>query len=291
MKNDPKGDARRLSARVAPKRRPKVRLEDANAQPALWRGRVLVWFSCGAASAVALKAALEKYVPLGYEVLGVYCDTSKDEHPDNARFLSDVERWLGVKIVKLKSEKYDTVFDVFDDFKFIMSPQGAPCTGQLKRAVGNTFRAVGDVNVYGYTADPREIDRALRYIEQNFDQLTDFVLVEAGITKAQCFDIVKAAGIELPVMYRLGFANNNCLGCVKVRSLNYWLKIRHYFPQRFARMAAKHRELNFKLIKFQRDGIVIRWFLDEIPADMQPDLSNVEGEGDAECGVLCTASA
>lgn len=39
------------------------------------RGRVLVWFSCGAASAVAAKLAVDKYRNDSVEVL--YCDTLK----------------------------------------------------------------------------------------------------------------------------------------------------------------------------------------------------------------------
>ncbi len=38
--------------------------------------RIVVWFSCGAASAVAAKLAVEKY----NNVMVVYCDTG-GEHP------------------------------------------------------------------------------------------------------------------------------------------------------------------------------------------------------------------
>ena len=48
--------------------------------------RVLVWFSCGAASAVAAKMSVEKY---GDRCEVVYCDTLKYEHSDNLRFLLD----------------------------------------------------------------------------------------------------------------------------------------------------------------------------------------------------------
>ena len=56
--------------------------------------RHLVWFSCGAASAVTAKLAVEKY-PHTAEIL--YCDTLAYEHYDNARFMSDVSRWSGEK--------------------------------------------------------------------------------------------------------------------------------------------------------------------------------------------------
>lgn len=139
------------------------------AQAALWEGRVLSWFSCGASSAVALKLALKKYE--GRIIEAVYCDTSADEHPDNQRFARDVAEWLGIEIKSLNHPQFRTVFDVFDKTQFIASPEGASCTGFLKKAVGRAYRSVGDVNIYGFTADRREIERAekyaMNYPEQN----------------------------------------------------------------------------------------------------------------------------
>ncbi len=57
--------------------------------------RVLCWFSCGAASAVATKLAIETY---GDRCEVLYCDTLKYEHPDNARFMADVQNWVGKEI-------------------------------------------------------------------------------------------------------------------------------------------------------------------------------------------------
>ena len=44
--------------------------------------------------------------------------------------------------------------------------------------------------------------------------------------------MVERAGIELPVMYRLGYDNNNCIGCVKGGE-GYWRAIREDFPAQF----------------------------------------------------------
>lgn len=53
--------------------------------------RVLSWFSCGDASAVAAKLAVEKY---GDRCEVLYCDTFAFEHPDNRRFFNDTQQWL-----------------------------------------------------------------------------------------------------------------------------------------------------------------------------------------------------
>jgi hypothetical protein len=51
--------------------------------------RVVSWFSCGAASAVATKLALRD----SPDAVVAYCETGA-EHPDNERFLADCERWF-----------------------------------------------------------------------------------------------------------------------------------------------------------------------------------------------------
>ena len=66
-------------------------------------GRVLAWFSCGDASAVAAKLAVEKY---GDAVIGVNCALPNDEHPTNTLFREDLERWVGKKVVTIRGELF-----------------------------------------------------------------------------------------------------------------------------------------------------------------------------------------
>jgi len=47
-------------------------------------------------------------------------------------------------------------------------------------------------------------------------------------------------------MYKLGYKNNNCIGCVK-GGKGYWNKIRVDFPEHFARMSKIERELNIRM--------------------------------------------
>jgi len=86
--------------------------------------RVIVWFSCGAASAIALQLALEKYPRENYDVVPVYCNTSLDEHPSNALFMKAVEEWLGVQVTIIASEKYKSVEDVFEARRYMAGIKG-----------------------------------------------------------------------------------------------------------------------------------------------------------------------
>ncbi len=83
--------------------------------------RHVAWFSCGAASAIAAKLTVEKY---GAAARVVYCDTLSTEHPDNARFFTDVQRWIGVTIEVIRSSKYASIDDVFERARYMSSIAG-----------------------------------------------------------------------------------------------------------------------------------------------------------------------
>lgn len=229
--------------------------------------RTLCWFSCGDASAVAAKFALSLYENV--EVL--YCDTFAYEHPDNRRFFNEVQTWLDTPIKILRSEKYTDIYDVFHKTKFLNGPHGARCTTELKKNVRKKYQKVDDVHIFGYTVEEKH--RIDRFRKENPDLIAKFPLFDHGITKADCHRIIHNAGIELPVMYRLGFHNNNCIGCVKGKK-GYWNKIRIHFPEIFWKMARLERELDFALC-----GV----FLDELP----PNAGRYIDEPSIECGVLC----
>ena len=91
------------------------------------------------------------------------------------------------------------------------------------------------------------------------------------------------------MMYRLGYKNNNCIGCVKGQA-GYWNKIRVDFPERFAEMAAIERELKRTICKreWKENGVRKREriYLDE----MSPTLGHYASEPSISCGVLCQSA-
>ena len=170
--------------------------------------RTLCWFSCGAASAVATQLALRKYPDLI-----IACCTIANEHEDNERFLKDCEDWYGREILRLKSDKYKDAWDVWEKTKWLVGPKGARCTTELKKSVRHKFQLADDIQIFGFTFEER--DRESRFRKQNFEVILESPLIENKLTKQDCFNIVQEAGIELPAMYKLGYKNNNCIGCVK----------------------------------------------------------------------------
>lgn len=239
--------------------------------------RVLVWFSCGAASAVAAKKTLWRYPDA--EIL--YCDTLKYEHPDNRRFMDDVSKWLGKEIKILKSDKYEDIYDVYDRTGWLVGPGGARCTTELKKNVRKAYQREGDVHVIGYTAEEQK--RMDQIEESEWDVDFWWVLKEHKITKKDCYRILQDECIELPMMYKLGYNNNNCIGCVKGQQ-GYWNKIRVDFPEMFEKMAKQERKMNVAINKtYAGDGKRKRVFLDEL----DPKAGRGVKEPDIDCGVMC----
>ena len=240
--------------------------------------RIVSWFSCGAASAVATKLAIAEHK----DVEVVYCEVI-EEHPDNKRFLTDCEEWFGQKITILGNDKYKrSIYEVFDKTRYLAGHAGARCTLELKKNVRKEFELPNDIQVFGYTAE--EQNRVDRFIDANNDVDIVAPLIDRGLTKQDCLAMVVDAGIELPEMYRLGYKNNNCRGCVKAQSPAYWKKIQIDFPEYFNKMLAQEKRLNVRICKATIDGVSdVRMQLDELPEHIKPMDDTI----DVQCGIFC----
>jgi len=238
---------------------------------------ILCWFSCGAASAYATKLAIEKY---GDDCGVVYCDTLEYEHPDNRRFMSECETWFNKEIKLLRSDKYSDIYDVFDKTGWLVGPAGARCTTELKKKVRRNYQKTGDLHIFGYTIEETHRREQLRIGEPDLN--CEFPLIDKGITKRGCLEALHKAGIEIPMMYRLGYANNNCIPCVK-GGAGYFNRIRRDFPDAFKKMAEQERKMNVAILKKEINGERVQIFLDELP----PTMGRMDAEPNIECGVLC----
>ena len=82
-------------------------------------------------------------------------------------------------------------------------------------------------------------------------------------------------------MYELGYANNNCVGCVK-GGMGYWNHIRKDFPKVFESRAKLEREVGHSMLK-DKNGPV---YLDEL----DPNRGDMNTEIMPDCGIMCYLS-
>lgn len=249
--------------------------------------RTVCWFSAGAASAVATKIAIDEFGKTGpLSVFSIYLAT---EHIDNDRFLEECSKWFARPIEQLADKTYHAnPLEVFERQRFLISAKGAPCTRILKREVRERHQHPNDRHVFGFTYE--EQGRYDRFIDAN-NVDCDAPLIRHKLTKKDCFGLLQAAGIDIPAMYRLGYKNNNCIGCVK-GGAGYWNKIRRDFPDTFERMAQIEERIGRSVIRvvtgYEMKNGKRRAIKSPLPLRQLPtDMGRYEDEGDIECGAAC----
>ena len=239
---------------------------------------IVVWFSCGAASAVAAKLTLEKYG--NSHTVRIVNNPVIEEDPDNLRFLKDVEKWLGVTIEFASNSKYpdNSAKIVWQERKFMSGVKGAPCTTQLKKEARYEWEKNNkhDYLVMGFTKDEKA--RHDRFaLTERINILP--ILIDANLSKNDCFEVLKQAGIELPRVYKMGYPNANCIGCVKATSPTYWNLVKEQHPSVFWDRAIQSRDIGVKLVRHKGKRI----FLDQLP----DDAKGHKLKSMPDCGIFC----
>lgn len=220
---------------------------------------IAVWFSCGAASAVAAYLTVKKYGDKNNVM--IFNNPVDEEDEDNRRFLNDVEFWIGRKIKASINSKvgHSSAEKIWTDRKYMSGNKGAPCTLMLKKQARyeQEGSVVIDYHVLGFTFN--EENRHNRFIKYERENVLP-VLIDEKLTKDDCFLFVLKNGIKLPRVYEF-LDNANCIGCVKSSGIDYWQRIRKHYPIIFTKRCIQSRLIGCKLVRYKKKRI----FLDELP--------------------------
>lgn len=240
---------------------------------------ITVWFSCGAASAVAAKKTIDIY---GRDNRIRVVNTPVDEEDsDNKRFLKDVEFWIGQKIETAINPNFfsSSVVDVWDKKKYMSGVYGAPCTKILKKEARYYWEKnnKSDFIVLGFTSEEKQRHERFTLTERSN---VIPVLIDLELTKKNCVQILLQDGIKLPRVYDLGFPNANCIGCVKSSSPTYWNLVRKTYPEVFKQRSEQSRSLGCRLVVVKGERI----FLDELSEDQKGADLKYYG---SDCGIFC----
>lgn len=236
--------------------------------------RTLLWVD-GVNSAVMAHFVLQE-IP---SAIVAHCDLGDSVHVDSRRFIDDLENWYARPILRLKSEIYANVDEVFEHRHYLAGVNGAPCTGEMKFTPRMNYQLPSDTHYWGYTADGRDTKR-FRDMQKHYPSLKQrSPLIDIGMKKRDTHAYLAEAGIRRPYVYEIGMPNGNCLCCVKASSPNYWAHQRKHFPLVFARRAAQCRKYGARLTRIKG----VRIFIDEIPLDWPTEIKDNFGG----CGFHC----
>ncbi len=213
----------------------------------------------------------------------IYIDIA-DQHKDSIRFIKDCEKAIGKKIEILSSAEYKSVEDCVKVFGGFRNPSNnfAPCTNWLKKRVRKEWEEQHKdcelTYVWGF--DLKEKNRAERTIEANPQANHEFSLIDKCLSKEEVHGLFERTfDFKRPLMYDLGYPNNNCIGCVK-GGMGYWNNIRKDFPEVFKARSELERQVGYAMLK-DSNGKPI--FLDEL----EPTRGNMNTEIFPDCGIMC----
>lgn len=231
------------------------------------------YFSAGVSSAVATKLMIDQIDRIMYTHIA-------DHHPDTLRFVKDCEAWFG-KPVEIMQSPYKSVDAAVRAGSFIKNRNGgAACTRTLKRNVRKQFEYEHEGAlriVWGMDYQERHRAERLLQIMPNYEHV--FPLIDRRMSKELAHEVLAASGIKRPVMYDLGYHNNNCIGCIK-GGIGYWNKIRQDFPEVYEQRSQLERHIGFPIIG-----------KDEWLDELDPERGRHEPPIVGDCGILCEVMA
>jgi len=212
----------------------------------------VVQYSGGACSFWAAKRVIDRY---GSDTVVLLFADTKMEDEDLYRFLDETSQFLRVPITKIEDGR--TPWQVFFDERFLGNTRVDPCSKILKRELlwkwmtEHAPKATVHVGL-DWTEDHR-LER-LRTYRPEF-KIEAPMMWDPLVDKPDMLIELKKLGFELPRLYKLGFAHNNCGGfCIKSGQAQFRLLLTE-MPERYA----FHEEQERKLRAFlDKDVAVLR---------------------------------
>lgn len=234
----------------------------------------IVLFSGGLGSYFTVKRLIAKDISKE-DIILLFTDT-KMEDEDLYRFLDAAEKYLGIEITRLADGR--DIWQVFHDVKYLGNSRLDPCSRILKRELSRKFIHQFSPNecIIYLGFDWTEINRFEKARKAWLPYKIESPMCEPPyVDKEQMkLDIIKD-GIELPRLYKMGFAHNNCGGgCVKAGK-GHFAKLLDEMPERFAEWERHEKEMqeflgkNVTILRKMKKGKNYRYSLSELRKDRQ----------------------
>lgn len=194
----------------------------------------IVSFSGGLGSAITAAMVCDRY---GKDnVILLFADTLVEDK-DLYKFNNDVTNLLGCKFVRIAEGR--TPWQVFEDVKYIGNTRVDPCSKILKRDFIRKYLTDNykpDECTIWIGIDCTEEHRLAPVVIRNKPYSYRSILIENDIflTNQYKFSWLLKNNIQIPRMYQLGFAHNNCGGfCVKAGQAQF-KKLWELLPEVYA---------------------------------------------------------
>lgn len=193
----------------------------------------IISYSGGMGSAITAKYICDAYGKDNVTLL--FADTTMEDE-DLYIFNKDVHKLLACEFVTIADGR--NVWDVFEDEKFIGNSRIDPCSKILKRQLIKRWikhHYNPDECIIWIGIDCTEEHRLAPVVRNNYPYVYRSYLIENDIFISSFYKETWCIenNINLPRMYKMGFAHHNCGGfCVKA-GLGQFKKLYENFPDRY----------------------------------------------------------
>lgn len=215
----------------------------------------------------------------------VYADTHFEDE-DLHRWNNDAAAQLGMPLFTVADAKKRDPWQVFDDASWIGNTRIAQCSHILKQIPTRkwlalaaepadtvlylgidwteTHRIRGIRKGYAHSTDGCKHNRCAALFDKDGQRLpgpgcanlmpvpwrVEFPLTQPPYRdKQQLMAEARAAGLQPPRLYDLGFAHNNCGGACVKGGQSQWARLLEVFPERYAKVEAFEQRMRDKLGK------------------------------------------
>jgi len=234
----------------------------------------VVLFSGGLGSYFTAKRLIERGIPKEDIVL-LFTDT-KVEDEDLYRFLDDATKKLGIPLTDCSDGR--TIWEVFKDVRYLGNSRLDPCSRVLKRELSRKYikQFKPDEVIIYLGFDWTEMHRFEKAQKAWLPYKIESPMCESPyLNKEDMKRMIADDGIELPRLYKMGFAHNNCGGgCVKA-GIGHFAKLLDEFPERFAmwesneEMIRQHLGKDVSILRRTKNGIKSRFTLKQLREERQ----------------------
>ena len=202
----------------------------------------IISYSGGLSSFFEAKMSIEKYGKENVEL--VFCDTNSEDE-DLYRFLDDTKKYLGLEIVRLKDGR-DIWKCAFED-NFLYNSRIANCTVYLKMRLFKKY-------IKKYNSTDITVHIGFNYLEKHrfdrtkvhYDKMNikiESLIMNTTLTQTTMIEELEKLHIELPNLYKLGFAHNNCGGFCFKAGIGHFKQLYQKMPERYDYHMNKEQEL------------------------------------------------
>lgn len=204
----------------------------------------ITWYSGGAASWATARRVQSTRAQPGEDHLLVFADT-KMEDEDLYRFLKEsADSVNGAELVWLQEGR--DPWEVFYDVRYLGNTRRDPCSANLKRNflrdwLESNFQPDEVVCYLGYDfSEAHRLDKARSYWDPYRCEAP--LLSPPHMDKDHILSALRAEGIEIPRLYKMGFPHNNCGGfCVRA-GISQFVHLLEQMPERYRKHERKEQQ-------------------------------------------------